>query len=250
MARTLIVDDEQHCLEELQHLLKPYRDSVEIVGYAKSVEEGVLLIHEKRPDLVFLDVQIGKQTGFDLLQQVPSSTFDVIFTTAYDKYAVDAFKFSALDYLLKPIEPNELKRSLEKHQRHASTKYLERKMDVLMHNLSNMNGVKKITVPTLEGYEFLETSEIVRCQSDANYTEIFLGSGKKLMVSRTLKSFEELLGDEHFFRVHYSHLINLKKVRKYIKGKGGHVVMKDNTSIEVSTRRKEEFLNQLKGMVS
>lgn len=248
MKKALIIDDEQHCIEELQHLLGPYKGTIKIVGEAQTVEEGVLLIDKTNPDMVFLDVQIGDKTGFDLLQKIPLISFDIIFTTAYDKYAIDAFRFSALDYLLKPIEAEDLKRAIDKYQKNSTAKYLDLKMDVLMHNLKSLDTLKKITVPTSEGYEFLEITNIVRCQSDVNYTEIYLKSGKKVTVSKTLKSFEEMLEPAHFFRIHNSHLINLKEVKKYIKGKGGHVIMGDNTSIEVSTRRKEGLLSRLKSI--
>lgn len=246
MDRAIIVDDEQHCIEGLRQLLEPYRDRVQVVGHAHSVPEGIALIRDTDPDLLFLDVQIGKQTAFDLIQGISGLSCAIIFTTAYDRYAVDAFRYSALDYLLKPIEAVDLERAIGKVQQHASLEQLERKMDVLMHNLQGMNREKKITVPTLEGYEFLSLSDIVHLRSDANYTEIHLVSGKKLLVSKTLKSFEKLLGHEQFFRVHYSHLVNLGKVKKYFRGKGGYVVMEDNAKIEVSTRRRDEFLDRLK----
>ena len=246
MIKALIIDDEQHCIEELLYLLKPYKGSIKVLAHAQTIEQGMSLIQEFDPDLVFLDIQIGDKSGFDLIQKISPLFFDVIFTTAYDKYAVEAFKFSALDYLLKPIESENLKRAIEKYHNKSTVRFLEQKIDVLTHNLKSLDTQKKITVPTSEGYEFLEIPQIIRFQSDINYTDIYLKSGKKITVSKTLKSFEELLEPAQFFRVHNSHLINLRLVKKYIKGKGGYVIMDDNTNIEVSTRRKEGLLSRLK----
>ncbi|TRZ46243.1 LytR/AlgR family response regulator transcription factor [Robertkochia solimangrovi] len=246
MIKALIIDDEIHCIEELQLLLKSFGNTVQVAGFAQTVGEGIDLIGKVQPDLIFLDIQIGDSTGFELIERVSLGSMNVIFTTAYDTYALQAFRFSALDYLLKPIETESLKRALDKHEREISSKYLEQKLDILMHNLTRVNSNKRITIPTSEGYEFVEISGIIRCQADVNYTDIYLDSGKKITVSKTLKSFEEMLVDEQFFRVHYSHLINLKKIKKYVKGKGGYVIMEDKSIIEVSTRRKEEFLAQLK----
>lgn len=248
MTRTVLIDDETHCLDDLELLLSRYNGSITIVGKARSVDEGIALVREKNPDLVFLDIQIGDKTGFDFLEAMAPLNFEVIFTTAHDQYAVQAFRFSALDYLLKPIDKEDLNEALGKLQAKSTVNYLEQKMEVLMHNLKGLDSVRKITVPTSDGYEFLEVSEIVRCRSDVNYTEIYLKDGKKLTVAKTLKYFEELLAPENFFRVHNSHLINLKEVKRYIKGKGGYVTLNDDSIIEVSTRRKEEFLNQLKSI--
>lgn len=245
MVRALIIDDEQHCIERVKELLIPFNEHIEDVGIAKSLEVALALAKETNPDLVFLDVHIGDRTGFEFLQASMPLSFDIIFTTAYEKYAIKAFKFSAVDYLLKPIDNDDFQRAMQKFLSRSATKNLEQKIDVLLHNLKTRDAIKKITVPTLEGFEFLEVSDIIRCQSDVNYTDIHLKNGQKLTVSRTLKSFEELLGSEHFFRIHNSHLINLKEVKKYSKGKGGYVTMNDNTFLQVSTRRKDEFLKRL-----
>ncbi len=245
MKRALIIDDEQHCIDRVEELLEPFRERIACVGTAKSLENAITLTKELSPDLVFLDVQIKDKTGFDFLQALLPIDFDVIFTTAYEKYAIQAFKFSAVDFLLKPIATDDFKIALQKFETKSAAKHLEQKIDVLLYNLRNQNAVKKITIPTMEGFEFLEITDILRCQSDVNYTEIHLKNGRKLTVSKTLKSFEELLEPEQFFRIHNSHLINLREVKKYTKGKGGFVTMNDNTHIDVSTRRKEEFLNRL-----
>jgi len=244
MANVMIIDDEQHCIDSVQELLLPYKKQYAIVATATTVDGAFTAANKHNPDLVFLDVQIGDKTGFDYLEKFGTITFDVIFTTAFDHYAVKAFKFSALDYLLKPIDPTDFDRTLKKFEA-KSVHFMHQKINVLLHNLKNQNSVKKITVPTTEGYNFLDVDEILRCEADKNYTHIHLKNGKKITVSKTLKSFENLLEEDCFFRVHNSHLINLKEVKKYIKGKGGYVVMTNNCSIEVSTRRKEQFLKEL-----
>ncbi len=211
-----------------------------------SVEEGIKGIHKLHPDLVFLDVQINNKTGFDLLKQFGEVNFDVIFATAFDKYGVQAFKFSAIDYLLKPVDADDLKIALEKLSHKFSKDEMSRKLDVLFqHSMLNKQGGKRISISTQTELVFLNTNEIVRCQSDVNYTIIYTKDKRKIVASKTLKEFEELLEEFGFFRVHNSHLINLSCIKTYIKGKGGTLIMQDNTEIEVSIRRKEEFIQRL-----
>jgi two-component system LytT family response regulator len=172
-----------------------------------------------------------------------------VFTTAFEKYAVQAFKFSAIDYLLKPVDPDDLQHAIGKLQEKLSKQEMSAKLEILFHNLKTMEGAsKRISVPTLHGLEFLQVRDIVRCESDVNYTNIFLKDRQKITVAKTLKEFEELLTDYNFFRVHNSHLINLTHIKKYNKGTGGYVTMADNSEVEVSTRRKEEFLARIAGM--
>ncbi|PVW12844.1 LytR/AlgR family response regulator transcription factor [Marixanthomonas spongiae] len=245
MVKVMVIDDEQHCIDHVVELLASYKEEYVLVATAKTVADALKIAKEQRPDLVFLDVQIGPNTGFDFLEQVGPASFDVIFTTAYDRYALKAIKFSALDYLLKPIGTKEFATALERFKTHT-TQHMAQRIAVLLQNMEHQNALKKITVPTSEGYEFLEVDQILRCEADKNYTHIHLKNGKKITVSKTLKTFEELLATEQFFRVHNSHLINLNEVKKYVKGKGGYVIMTNNHSIEVSTRRKEQFLEHLK----
>ena len=207
---------------------------------------GLKSVAKFHPDLVFLDVKIHGENGFDLLKQLDEIDFEVIFTTAYDNYAVQAFKFSALDYLLKPIDPDDLKQAVDKLKTKLSKNELAKKFDVLFHNLKNLEGAsKRITIPTVNGLVFLQVSDIIRCQSDVNYTTIYLTDRHKMTVAKTLKEFEALLEEYDFYRVHNSHLINLAFVRSYHKGKGGYVSLSDGSEIEVSTRRKEAFLRRL-----
>ena len=245
MIRALIVDDEQHCIDRLLQLLIQEKE-IEIISTAKSLEEGIRKINSLEPGLVFLDIQIGNKTGFDLLQQVSFRDFEIVFTTAYENYALQAIKCSAIDYLLKPIDADDLKGALEKLRREVSKKNRAEKLDVLLYNMeAKTEHRKKVILPTATGFELLDVSTIIRCESNINYTTIFLKDKQKFLVAKTLKDIEGLLGAIHFFRVHNSHLINLDCIRSYHKGKGGTVLLNDGSEIIVSTRRKDDFLKRL-----
>jgi len=250
MIEAIIIDDEQHCIDRLQSLLKEYcRSTIQVMGAFQTFEEGVEAIKELNPALVFLDVEIGDKKAFDLLQQLGDISFTVIFTTAYQQYAVRAFKFSALDYLLKPIDPDDLVQAVHKLKVKISKEEMTAKLDALFYNVKSLHGTsKKISIPTVSGLSFIDVSDIVHCQSDINYTTIFLKDRQKIIVAKTLKEFEELLTDYNFYRIHNSHLINLSFIKNYSKGKGGFVTMTDNSVIEVSTRRKDEFLKKMAAM--
>lgn len=244
MIRALIIDDEQHCIDRLTGLVEEHLSSaVHIMDSFKTIDDAGKAIQKYKPELVFLDVQIGNKTGFDLLKQLEEINFEVIFTTAYEKYAVQAFKFSALDYLLKPVDAGDLKQAvtklLDKNPKIETTK----KLEALLGNLYSTS--KQICVPVVNGVVVLKVTDIIRCESDINYTTIFLKDKQKLTVAKTLKEFEELLTDYNFFRIHNSDLINMAYIKSYNKGKGGSVTMMDNSEIEVSTRRKDDFLKKL-----
>ncbi|WP_289040876.1 LytTR family DNA-binding domain-containing protein [uncultured Zobellia sp.] len=248
MLKAIIVDDEKHCQDRLLLLLKTY-GTVEVQEVASSFEEGLDAIKRYSPQVVFLDIQLHNKTGFELLQAVPSINFEVIFTTGYDNYALEAFKFSALDYLLKPIAEDDLHTALEKLKKKISLQEISQKMEVLFQNLEGQktSDFQKIAVPTVDGLSMIAIKDIVRCQSDINYTHLYLKDDKKLTVAKTLKYFEALLDKHHFYRTHQSHLINLACVDKYVKGKGGYALMNDGSHIEVAVRRKEDFLKKLMG---
>ncbi|HVW12715.1 MAG TPA: LytTR family DNA-binding domain-containing protein [Mucilaginibacter sp.] len=251
MIRSIIVDDEDHCVNRLQGLLDTYcKHTVQVAGTFNTVEKALAGIAKIKPDLLFLDVQLHEQTGFDLLSQLPNINFEVIFTTAYDNYAIKAFRFSAFDYLLKPIDPDELLQAISKLQKVMQHNELSEKFSALLGNLrSNSLAALKITVPTNKGLVFLPVDDIIRCEASVNYTTIYLKDKQSLMVAKTLKDFEELLADHHFFRIHNSHLINLNCIKSYHRGKGGYVVLSDNTSLEVSTRKKDLFLKKVENTV-
>ena len=242
MLKAIIVDDEQHCIDRLERLLRSSAHDIQMIAYCKTIDEAKKEIAKIAPDILFLDVQLGNATGFDLLSQLDNIDFEVIFTTSYDKYALKAFKFSALDYLLKPIDNTVLDHALQKLRQQKNLKETSQKIDILFHNFKESNATsKRIAIPTVEGFTMLDTKEIIRFQSDANYTQ-----NKKLTASKTIKYFEEILDDNMFFRVHKSHLVNLDYIETYTKGKGGHITLSDKTKIEVAVRRKDELLQKLK----
>lgn len=246
MIEAIIVDDEEHALSRLGNLLKTYCPEIKILAACSDIETAHQQINTLKPQVVFLDVQIYDSTGFELLKRFRNIDFGVIFMTAYERYAVQAFRFSAVDYLLKPIDPDELVEAVKKlHELKTREKILEN-IELISENISNFRlRNKKITIPTLHGIEILNVQEIIRCQSEINYTTLFLENGKSLMVAKTLKDFEKLLTSYNFFRVHNSHLVNLSFVKSYNKGKGGFLKLENGAEIEVSVRRKEELLRKI-----
>lgn len=253
ILKTIIVEDETRGRNALKALLEPIQEA-ELIGEAGNVEDAIELIKETNPDLVLLDIEMPRQNGFDLLALLPERKFDVIFTTAYDSYAIRAIKFSAIDYLLKPIDPEELKIAIEKtaEKRKQDLHQPQLQINNLLENLKAINKQNfKLTLPTFEGSLFVPIDDIIRCESDANYTRFYIRAEQKVvMVSKTLKEYEELLTEYGFCRVHHSHLINLKFIKKYIKGEGGVVVMIDGAEVEVSRRKKEVFQKSLEKYAS
>jgi two-component system LytT family response regulator len=245
----ILIDDEARSREALSGKLKSVAPQLDIVAQCASAKEGLAAIEEFHPDLVFLDVEMPVMSGFAMLESLEKIDFDVVFVTAYDQYALRAFRFSALDYLLKPVDPGELKKCVLNFE----TKFAARKQHHLGSQLNELlanfrsAGNNKIALPTSEGYQFVFPDDIVRIQSDSNYCEFYFKNGKKLVVSRTLKEYETLLEDSNFCRVHNSHLVNLRFVSKYLKGEGGYLVLEDGTSIEVSTRKKPVVMQRLAG---
>lgn len=248
MITAIIIDDEPHSSEELGRLLENiFSTDIILLGAFNSFDAGISAIQTHKPQLVFLDVQIDNgKTGFDLLQQISNINFDVIFTTAYNKYAVQAFRISAIDYLLKPIDKDDLQQAVDKLKQKQFQQQLSSKFDVLFHNLQNVqNTSKRICVPVINGMVVLQVADIIRCESNINYTTFFMQDKQKLTVAKTLKEFEKMLKPYNFFRVHKSHLINLMYVKSYTKNQGGFVTLTDGLNIEVSSRRKDEFLEVL-----
>jgi two-component system LytT family response regulator len=226
MVRVLIIDDEKHCCDNLQWQLKQYCPDVEVVGVSNTAEEGLSQIRRLEPQLVFLDVEMPGMSGFEMLEVLPDINFDIIFTTAFNQYAIRAIRFGALDYLLKPID-NSLKQLVA----------------LLTHIPKNNDAsFQKIALPTLHGYELVAVGNIMVCESSSNYTDVKLNDGKHMVISRTLKDIEELLDRPPFLRVHNSYLVNLDYAIRYVKGEGGYLVLNNDISVPVSRSKKEELL--------
>jgi len=250
MTRAILIDDEQHCIDRLINLLqRRHSETVELIGCYNNAEEGEKAIRSMRPDLVFLDIQIGDTTAFDLLRSIGRPNFAIVFVTAYDSYAVDAFRFSAIDYLLKPIDAAQLDEALKKAASQQMAEESSRRLDTLLHNMQVMQGPsRRICLPVMSGLVFIQVGDIIRCQAEVNYTVLFLRDKQKITVSKTLGEFEHMLENANFFRVHNSHLVNLAYIKSYHKGKGGFLTMTDLSQVEASTRRKEEFLRRLSSL--
>lgn len=242
MITALIVDDEKNSCETLQSLLTDCCLDVSVVKYCQTIDEAVKAVELHHPDVVFLDINMKGENGFDLLERVKTIDFEIIFTTAFSEYAIKAFKFSAIDYLLKPIDVDELMaaidRVIKRKKAEAPTRY-----EYLRQNLKMSDGQHfKLALPSSEGLTFIKISDIIYCEADSNYTTFFLTDGKKIIVSHTLKEYEEILSDYRFFRIHHSYLVNLDAIKQYVRGDGGHVVMINGAALDVAKRRKEEFL--------
>lgn len=246
MIRAIIVDDEQNARENLSFLLAAHCNGVQVVAEADNVSDAVQAIRDHNPDLIFLDIEIGEGSGFDVLERISGSRAEVIFTTAFNQYAIKAFKFSAVDYLLKPIDIVDLKDSVERAEQRVKQNQISRSLESLMSNLSENNRkLKKIGLPVQGGVQYFPLEEIVRLQSQSNYTTFYLTKGREFLISKTLKEYDELLSDQGFVRVHQSHLINLDHISQYQKADGGYVVLTDGSNVPLSKNYKDNFLAAL-----
>lgn len=243
--KSIIVDDEKHGRENLAGILKEHCLEIVVLGEADSVENAIYLIHNYKPDLVFLDIEMPKTNGFELLEYFKDVKFEVIFVTAYDNYAIKAIRFSAADYILKPINFNDLKLAVKKVAERIQLKEENERVQQLYRNLHHPAN-PRIGLPTADRIEFVEVDKIIRCQGDGNYTHIYFGEKKHLFVAKTLVEFEELLQEHLFIRVHKTHLVSLKHVRAYLKNDGGILLLSNGDKISVSRRRKELVKKMLK----
>jgi len=243
MIKAILIDDEVHCVETLSLLISEYCPEVQVMERCKSAKEGLAAVKKHDPALIFLDIEMPVMNGFEFLEQFTDIPFAVIFTTSYDQYAIKAIRFSALDYLLKPIEPNELVSAVKKVQEQRHLPFAEQFQMLLKQVQGKNSSFNKIAVPTSEGFELLPADQVVYCEADDNYTHLFLKNKSKIIACRTLKEMEEQLVDFHFFvRVHHSYMVNLNEVTKYIRGEGGYLVMSDGTSVNVSRSRKDALM--------
>lgn len=241
----ILVDDEDNAREYLANLLGKYCPDVHILGMAASVSEAIELIKQHPPQLLFLDIEMPKENGFELLKKLETIPFSVVFVTAYEKYAIKAFKMSALDYLLKPIDLEDLQLVIEKAKvksfHIANLQYKQ-----FIQNITNKeNPFSQVSIPVLNGFEFIHLDDIIYLKAESNYTQFFLKGGKHIMATKTLKEFEDVLNEVNFYRVHKSSMINLTALVKYTRGDGGMVLLIENHEVEVSRRAKEGFLERL-----
>ena len=244
MLKAILIDDDQSNLSGLREKLNKHCPQVEIVALCDNAKAGIIAIEDYRPDIVFLDIEMPVMNGFVMLQQLSFKNFELIFVTAYDSYAIKAIRFSALDYLVKPVEIGELKAAVSKAEVNRSKHTVDSQVDLLMEFLHRKNPTR-IPIPSSDGLQFLNLDDIIYLEANNNYTSIFLTTGQKFVVSRTLKDFEDLLPTDIFIRIHHSNIINKTLIEKYIRGDGGQVVMRNGIVLDVSKRKKTDFLQAI-----
>jgi len=247
--KVFIVDDEYQSRNLLDKLLQEHFPGIIVTGQASNVQEGIAGIYAHKPALVFLDIEMNGETGFDLLRKVENRNFQIIFITAHDSYALKAFRYNAIDYLLKPIVLDELKEAVSKAVNQLSAKRIasDAQLENLVQSMRDPKKVNdKIAVPTADGFVLISVQEIVYCRANGNYTEFHLSGGKSLLSSYTFKQYHELLEEQNFFRAHRSYLINLSHVKMYRRGEGGTIIMNDGSEIELSRQNKDAFLQLFK----
>ena len=247
MKKILIIDDEKPTREFIRRMLESFKLNAAIFIDGENVETGIKAIEEIQPDLVLLDIQMPDGNGFDVLRRTQFKNFDIIFITAFQEFAIQAIKFSALDYILKPIDMEELQNAVMRaiDAKHQSSD--ESQFSVLQNNIQP-NQKRKLVLKTLESIHVVDIENIIRCEADKNYTSFFLAEGKKILVSKTLKYYDTLLSGHSFFRAQQSHLININFIERYDKQDGGYVIMKDGASVPLSPAKKEQFFKLLENL--
>lgn len=248
MIKAVIIDDEQHSIDTLKWKLENYCPDVEVLASFDSPAEGITYLKSNPPNLLFLDIEMPMLNGFDVLEELGRDLpFDIIFITAYDNFGIQAVKFSALDYLLKPVQNRELKEAIDKHLKKAMQKIPSEQIEVLLNNVhaEKKGKVGKIALASKESIEFVDPHQIVCCEANSNYTTIYLAEGRKKVISKTLKEFEDMLSLYNFFRPHNSFLVNLRRVNEFIRGDGGYLVMENKMKIPVSKNKREELMELL-----
>ncbi|HLU86270.1 MAG TPA: LytTR family DNA-binding domain-containing protein [Taishania sp.] len=247
MKKALIIDDENRTRDLIAKMINSFGLEIEAIPAGENVKSGIKAIEEYNPDIVFLDIQMPDGTGFDLLNAIPDKNFEVIFITAHEEFAIKAIKFSALDYILKPVDPEELRGAVEKALNSMSENKDQSQFEALNHNIVPQQK-RRLVLKTQESVHVVDLDQIIRCESDRNYTSFFLTEGRKILVSKTLKEFESLLVGHNFIRVQQSHLINLDYVDRYNKGNGGSVVMRDGSEVPLSPAKRETFFKILENL--
>lgn len=253
MISTLLIDDDANLRNGMKSLLERYAPDFRILGEADSVESGIKAMDALRPQVVFLDIQLADGTGFDILEQLAQkhgkSGAHIVFITAHEQYAIQAFRFSALDFLLKPVDPEELEKVIDKIRGVVSKNEGFAHIDLLLENIrKKVDNFKRIALSTSEGIHLFEVADIIRCESEDNYTKFHIRGNKPILISKTLKEYEDMLTEHGFERIHQSHLINLSYLKSYIKKDGGYVIMSDGSHLPISQRKKERLQELLKTM--
>ena len=243
MIRTLLIDDELNSCRVLLNLLEQYCPEIKCLGMTHSVKGGIELIEKTKPDLIFLDIAMPDGDGFKVLEEVKFKGFETIFVTAYEEFALKAFDFSAFHYLLKPVAPEELVRVIQQYQDQNYKGGTSKQLEILDASLNQK--FNRIALPTMESIEFVKVDEVVRCEADGGYTIFYLLNGSKHVVSKSLGHYESLLSEALFYRIHHKHLVNLRHVKRYVRGSGGVVEMRDGKELDVSVRKKEGFLEMI-----
>jgi two-component system, LytTR family, response regulator len=241
MIKAILIDDEKNALEVLEWQLKNHCPDIEVAALCTNADEAVIAIIQQKPQLIFLDIEMPIKNGFEVLNAFEEPTFDVIFTTAYNQFAIKAIKYAAFDYLLKPIDAEDLKASIERFKIKKAPTASEQ-FNLLMEHMNKTTNIGKIALNTSDGLQFVNTEQIIRCESLSNYTKIYLTTNQKITIAKTLKEVEETLLGYNFYRIHNSHLINIYHIEKYVKADGGYVLMKDGEHITVARNRREGFI--------
>ncbi|MBS1534213.1 MAG: response regulator transcription factor [Bacteroidetes bacterium] len=253
MINAILIDDDSNLRDGMRELLSFYAPDIAIVGEAEDVTSGVAVIDKLKPQVVFLDIQLNDGTGFDVLEKLAqkngSTNAHIVFITAHEEYAIKAFRFSALDFLLKPVDPDELETVIAKIRTVLEKNNSYAHIDLLLENIrKKVDNFKRIALTTSEGIHLFEVSDIIRCEGEDNYTTFYIKNNKPLIISRTLKEYEEMLSEYGFERIHQSHLINIAYLKSYVKKDGGYVVMADNTQLPISQRKKERLQEIIKSL--
>lgn len=243
MIRAILVDDEKNALEMMEWLLKTYCPQVEIVALCNSAEMGLEAIRRHQPDVVFLDIEMPRMNGFDMLEHFDKLNFDVVFCTAYDQFAIRAFKYSALNYLLKPVDPEDLKLTVQRIEEKKQIP-TRQQFELLMQQMKQPSKAtpQRIALTTADGLIFVPTADIIYCEAESNYTNVVLVGGRKVLISKVLKDIDEALSGPDFYRVHSSFLININHIKKFVRGDGGYIVMDNDAIVSISRTRKQEFM--------
>jgi two-component system, LytTR family, response regulator len=245
MLRSILIDDEPQNAVILKKDLEMHCPSVEVIAVCHSAKEGIMSIKKEKPDLVFLDIEMPWMNGFEMLEMLDEINFSTIFTTAHDQFAAKAFRISAVDYLLKPIDSNDLKEAVRKAQQKIEDQHGNIHIENLLRNIKQPSSQQKIALPYREGYEFVEVSHIIYCQAEGAYTKVFLDNKKYILVSKTLGDIEELLPTDIFQRIHHSTVVNLNYVTHFVRADGGYVKLQTGEQLTVSKSKKESVMERL-----